>query len=248
MKQFRLSLLFVFLCGLLAAQTKISHFVFYHQAAGLDKMIYTGGYSFGYNRICFTFSGGYGKGTDNRFLSADQLGDAKAVQKIKSSLSFEPDPYPTGYYLEEIKSSYSGKQVRLGFTVFLRRNDTLGRHPFSGLHAGVEAVYMAVHEEQSATYKSMTDESRLLYSATHHFNAVGAVTHLGWQFVLLHDHLYLDFRAAIPFYYPFMAEPNLNSPFAGIKYEGEVGIVWRFSKRMEEQDKGAPQGKVRDKI
>lgn len=217
----------------LAAPAQVSHFVSVREAAATNKQITMGSYMVGYNRILFTFSGGIASGTDYHFLSSDQLNDNKAKQKINSSLTIDPQPYPFGTYLEECDSKYSGRQARLGFTVFLRRNDTLGRTPFTGPHIGLEAVYMTIHEDQRAIFKSETDDSRTMYTGSRDFYALGAATHLGWQFGFFKGRLYLDLRAVIPFYYPFMEEPNLNSPFAGTKYEFEACLSWRFVKRSK---------------
>lgn len=106
---------------------------------------------------------------------------------------------------------------------------------------------MNTQETQNITYKSQTDDTRLYFSGVHNYTAIGAATHLAWQFAFLKERLYLDLRAVVPFYFPFMEDPNLNSPFAGTKYEFQIGLAWHFTKRTEET-KSDPQGKVRDKI
>lgn len=242
-------LLFLLFAGSVL-QAQVSHFIYVHEAGALNKQISMGGYAIGFNRVIISANYGIAKGTDYQFLSADKLNDNKAQGQVNGSQTVEPSPYPTGMYLEECDSRYSGNQYRLGFTAFIRRNDTLGRHAFTGPHIGLDAVYMTISEDQHITYKSETDDTRLHYSGIHNFNAVGAATHVGWQFAFFKDHLYLDLRAVVPFYYPFMEDPNLNSPFAGTKYEFQAGLAWRFGKRQEKEDevKDAGKGKVRDKI
>lgn len=246
MKKVCIFLLFLFSAQFLPAQR--SHFIYVQQGAGLSKQWTAGGYAIGWRRICFNVGAGVGNGTDHQFLRADQVNDEKAKQQINTSPTFEPAPYPYGTYLEETNATYNVKQARIGFTVFLRKNDTLDRHPFSGPFAGVELVYLRTDESQTLTYKSPTDETRFSFAATHHFSEIGAVTHVGWQFAFLHDHLYANASFTIPFYYPFIKDPNLNSPFAGTKYEARVGLAWRFGKDADAEQKGTPQGKVREKI
>ena len=246
----RILILALFMFASPLVQAQVSHFIYVHEAAAQHKQITMGGYGIGFNRVIISGNYGIAKGTDYQFLRADQLDDNKAQGNVNGSQTVEPPTYPSGMYLEECKSNYSGNQARLGFTAFLFRNDTLGKRSFVGPHIGLDAVYMTVREEQFVTYKSETDETRLYFSGVHNFNAIGAATHIGWQFAFFKEHLYLDLRAVIPFYYPFMEDPNLNSPFAGTKYEFQAGLAWRFGKRTEKEEKvkDGGDGKVRTGI
>jgi hypothetical protein len=228
------SLAFLFSVLNPASAQGVSHFVYFHQAAALNKQISMGSYAFGWRRICFNVVGGVAKGTDDQFLGPDQLNDSKAKQKIRASQTIDPENRPANSYLESCNSTYSGNQVRFGFTLFLRRDDTLGRHPFTGLHVGVDAVYMFTHETQTVVYKSESDETRNTFSGSHSYSEIGAATHVGYQVALFNERLYIDLRAVIPFYYPFMPDPNLNSPFAGTKYEAQIGIGWHFTGRKKD--------------
>ena len=243
----RFILVCAFAIASLSGRAQVSHFVYIHQAGALDKQITMAGYAVGFNRVIISANAGFAKGTDYQFLRPDQLDDDKAQGNVNGSQTVDPVPYPYGMYLEECDSKYSGRQARIGFTAFIRRNDTLGRRAFSGPHIGLDAVYMNIREEQNITYKSETDDTRLYFSGVHNFHALGAATHIGWQFAFFKEHLYVDLRAVIPFYYPFVEDPNLNSPFAGTKYEFQAAIAWRFYKR-EEKTESDVKGKVREKI
>lgn len=233
-----------------AQQRKVYHFLYGHYAKGLHKDMYMGGYSIGYRRATYNISYGYAKGTDNQFLPADQLDNNILKGELSSSAVVEPATKPAGSYLEAADSEYDGYQWRAGITVFLRRNDTLDRRAFSGPHAGIEGSLMNVTERQTVTYKSETSEQRWTYSGMNQFRAVGAVSHLGWQFALLHERLYLDVRAAVPFLYPLdVDDPNINSPFAGTKYEFQVSAAWHIGwGRHDKEAQGTDAPKVREKI
>ncbi len=242
-----LLILFLLFSSILVSQN-VAHIVKFHYAKFTGKDIYMLGYDLGIRKMCFNVSGGIGKGFDNQSINANQVDDNIAVQKVKASQTIFPAIEPPNTYLESCNSTYKVKQARLGFTVYLRRNDTLGRAPQTGLHFGVEAIYSQIVESQTITYKSEIDEMRYSYSGINHFNTFGAGTHVGWQFALIKQHLYLDFRAVIPFYFPFMDEPNLNSPFAGNKYELQTSIGWHFYKSPKEDQPKGDGNKVRNKI
>jgi hypothetical protein len=248
MKQTLISSAFIFLFSFLPAQQKVFHFLYVHQAASLTKQTTMGGYSIGYRRVTYNLSAGYARGTDHQHINPDQVDNNKLQGELSSSAVVFPDPKPMNSYLEDVNSKYEGPQVRLGITCFLRRNDTLGRRPFSGPHAGLEASYMRVTEMQTVTYKSETSEQRWVYDGGNRFHAVGAVSHIGWQFALLHDRLYLDTRFVVPFLYPFTDEPNVNSPFAGTKYEFQVSAAWHIGWKNTDELQSGPKEKVREKI
>lgn len=243
-------LLVIFAVESSAQQRKVYHFLYGHYAKGLHKDTYLAGYSIGYKRAMYNVNYGFAKGTDNQFLPADQLDNNIIKGELSSSAVVEPDIKPAGSYLEAVDSEYEGYQWRAGLTVFLRRNDTLNRKAFSGPHAGIEGSLMNVTERQTVTYKSETSEQRWTYSGMNQFRAVGAVSHLGWQFALLHERLYLDVRAVVPFLYPLQVEdPNINSPFAGTKYEFQVSAAWHIGwGRHDKEPEGTDAPKVREKI
>ncbi|HET6990062.1 MAG TPA: hypothetical protein VFJ43_02010, partial [Bacteroidia bacterium] len=207
------------------------------------------GYDIGIRKMCFSVSAGTGNGTDNQFLAADKMDDGKEVQKVRGSQTIYPAIFPDNSYLESCNSTYQVRQLRLGFTIFIRRNDTLGRHPCTGLHFGTEAVFMNTIENQTVIYKSLAPTEELYtYSGINKFNELGAATHVGWQFAFFKEHLYVDLRAVLPFYYPFMPEPNLNSPFAGNKWELQASIGWHFYRKKEETVKDSDKDQIRQKI
>jgi hypothetical protein len=230
------------------AQDKVFHFLYGHYATALHKSTYMGGYSIGYRRTIYNFSAGYAHGSEHQFLSEDQLGNNKLEGEINSSSVIDPNPKPANSYLEEVTSMYKGPQVRLGLTCFLRKNDTLERHPFTGPHAGMDATYMRVMEYQTVVFRSRTSEQRWTYDQGRYFNALGATTHIGWQFAFLQDRLYIDTRFVIPFLYPFVQEPNVNSPFAGTRYEFQVSAAWHIGWGKPADLENSPDQKVRDKI
>lgn len=233
----------------LTAQQKVFHFVYGRYAAALNKQTYWGGYSIGHNRVQYNLNFGYGRGTDHQHLNPEDVGNNKLEGELSSSSVIDLDSKPANSYLEDVNSTYEGPQVRLGITCFLRRNDTLGRHPFTGPHAGIEAHGMYVTEMQSVTYKSETSEQRWYYDEGNRFRALGAATHIGWQVAMLHDRLYLDARFVVPFLYPFTDDPNINSPFAGTKYEVMVSAAWHIGwGRTDKPKEDAPGGKIREKI
>jgi hypothetical protein len=231
------------------SQNKVYHFISAQYSTAPNKSLYMGGYSLGYRRVTYNFSYGYANGSDHQHLNPEDVGDNKKEGELSSSNVIDLDSKPPNSYLEDVNSLYEGPQARLGFTCFLRRNDTLGRHPFSGPHAGLEASYMHVMEKQTVIYKSETSEQRWTYDQGLRFPAVGAASTIGWQFALLHERLYLDASFVVPFLYPFTEIPNVNSPFAGTRYEFKATAAWHIGwgkseEKIEDQD-GA---KVRDKI
>lgn len=207
------------------------------------------GYEIGSHKISYHLCGGVGNGTDLQYVSPENANDPAKVEDVRTSQSFFPEPKPEDSYLERCNSNYTIKQIRLGFTVYIRRNDTLGRHPFTGPHFGIEAMYSRITETQTVTYKSNSSDTRFTYTGISTFPAIGAGTHVGWQFAFFKEHLYLDLRAVIPFYFPFVQEPNLNSPFAGNKWEAQVSLGWRFHRddHQEKVDDGG-KGKVRQTL
>jgi len=249
MKQYFFALCMLLLFGNLSAQErKVFHFLYVHESAALNKQTTSGGYSIGYRRAMYNLSIGYAKGTDHQYLPPDQVGNNKLQGELSSSAVIDPNPKPANSYLEDVNSTYFGPQVRLGITCFLRRNDTLSRHPFSGPHAGQEASYMDVSERQTVIYKSEVSDQRWEFSGANRFHAVGAVSHIGWQFALLHNRLYLDARFVVPFLFPFTDDPNINSPFAGTKYEFQVSAAWHIGWGKRENVDSNTEGKVREKI
>ena len=231
------------------AQEKVYHFLYGHYSLGLNKQSYWGGYSIGHRRVTYNFNFGYGNGIDHKHLNPEDIDNNKLKGELSSSAVIDPDPKPMDSYLEDVYSEYEGPMARVGITVFLRRNDTLGRHPFTGPHGGLEASAMYVTERQTVTYKSELSEQRWYYDQGMRFRAVGAATHVGWQFAFLHDRLYIDTRFVVPFLYPLVEEPNVNSPFAGTRYEFMVSAAWHIGWGKQEKDSDDPDApKVRDKI
>jgi hypothetical protein len=244
---FRKTVVFFFLfAGAINSGAQVSHFVHARAGMGFGKQYYLGGYSAGLHKIMFHFSGGTASGFDNRYLAPDQIENIKSRQNVNESQTVFPDDQPADTYLERCNSTYTVQQLRLGFSLFFRNNDTLGRHPFSGPHVGVDATFGRLRETQTVTYKSKSGEERYSFSGINNFYEVGASTHAGWQFVFLKERLYLDLRAVISFYYPFMQEPNTKGPFAGNRVEGEVCIAWRFYKKADKDEN--VEGKVRGGI
>jgi hypothetical protein len=238
----------IFALPLPASAQKFTHIAKAHYVKFTNKDIYMLGYDVGIRRMCFSISGGFGKGVDHRFLEASQIDNNREIQKVKGSQTVYPARIPSNTYLESCNSDYKLQQLRLGFTIFIRNNDTLNRHPCTGAHFGVEPMYSRITESQTVVYKSDFDETRFEYSGINTFNAFGVGTHVGWQFSFFQERLYVDLRAVIPFYYPFMDEPNLNSPFAGNKYELQGSIGWHFYRGKKDEVQEGDGGKVRDKI
>ena len=238
----------IFAITLPASAQKFTHIAKAHYAKFTTKDIYMLGYDLGIRRMCLSVSGGFGTGIDNQFLEAGQVANGLAVQKVRGSQTIYSEMIPPNTYLESCVSDYKVQQLRIGFTVFARRNDTLGRHPCTGLHFGVEAMFSKITESQTVVYKSKTEDLRYTYSGINKFNTLGAGTHVGWQFAFFKEHLYIDLRAVIPFYYPFMLEPNLHSPFAGNKYELQGSIGWHFYRVKKEEQPEGDDGKIREKI
>ena len=238
----------LFALSLPVSAQQLTHIAKAHYARFTDKEIYMLGYDVGFRKMCFNVSGGFGKGTDNQFLEASQINDGREVQKVRGSQTIFPARIPSDTYLESSISDYTIQQLRVGFTVFVRRLDTLGRHPLTGLHFGVEAMFSKIIESQTVVYKSDYDETRYSYSGVNKLNAFGAGSHIGWQFVFFNEHLYVDLRAVIPFYYPFTDNPNLNSPFAGNKYELQASIGWHFYRAKKGPVLDGDREKVREKI
>ncbi|MGL4597942.1 MAG: hypothetical protein ACRCYO_10450 [Bacteroidia bacterium] len=253
LRSFSIALLFLcLLCSvstttLHAQKQKPTHWLYAQENASFNKQLHSFGYAIGIRRTSFYVSAGFVRGFDKQFLSADQRDDDKAKQKISDSPTIFISPKPANSYLERCNSNYTGNQYRLGFSTFLRRNDTLDRVDFSGPFAGIEAVYIQQTETQEITYKANDTEDRYYYSGSHTFISWGAASHIGWQFVLAKQRLYIKPAIVVPFYYPLISEYNINSPFTGIKYEGMVRISWRLNKAGE-QTSGEGKAKVREKI
>lgn len=228
MRQTSLLVVLVFGFARLTAQN-VSHFLSFQQSAGMSKQTSLLGYSLGSQKFCWSFSAGIANGNDNQTLSPEEQHDDAARTAIHSCQTFEPFPEPKNMFTETCNSAYSGKQVRLGFTAFLGNANKKNSSAFSGLHLGVEAAYMRTQETQTVIYKSETDEFRTTFRVNNSFSELGAITHVGWQFAFFHEHLYADVRGVLPFYYPFTQHVNVSSPFAGTKYEMQIGISWRFA-------------------
>jgi hypothetical protein len=239
--------LFFALC-LPAAAQKYTHIAKAHYAKFTNKEIYMLGYDVGIRRMSFSVSGGFGSGIDNQFLKEGDMLNGLEVQKVRGSQTVYPAMLPKNTYLESCRSEYKVQQLRLGFTAFIRKNDTLDRHPCTGPHLGVEAIYSKITESQTVVYKADVDITRFSYSGVNKFNAFGAGSHIGWQFAFFKERLYIDLRAVISFYYPFMEDANLNSPFAGNKYDFQGSIGWHFYKVNKQVDPDGDGEKVRDKI
>ncbi len=239
-------LLLVCNCTFLSAQ-KVTHLVKVNYAAFTNKQITMLGYDVGIHKVCLSMSIGIGNGKDKQFLSSNNMSPI-IEQKVRASQTIFPAIIPPNTYLESCNSNYKTKQIRLGFTGYVRRNDTLGRHPMTGPHLGVDALYSNTSEAQTVVYKSDSNETRFTFSGTHYFHEIGAATHLGWQFAFFKAHLYIDLRGVIVFYFPMMVEPNLNSPFAGNKWELQGSIGWHFYNSRKDEEKDAEKEKVRKQI
>jgi hypothetical protein len=244
---------FLFGLAVLIAATAFAqgpaHFVQGHANAFIDKQLFMAGYAIGWRKVNISVCAGTGKGTDEQYISPENSENQVMLGNMSSSTTVEPVNEPANSYVERCSSTYETKMVRLGFTVFFRNNDTLGRRAFTGPHLGVEGIYMRTLERQEVIYKSKSDESRYMFSGGSLFDGIGAASHAGWQFALLNERLYIDLRAGITFYYPFMDEPNLNSPFVGNRWEGQLTVSWRFGGREKTEDvEDATGGKVREKI
>jgi hypothetical protein len=194
-----------------------------------NKQIGLGAYEFGWKRFCFSVGGGFAQGTDDQSLLDADVNNSAMKQKIRESQSIFPDNEPSHTHLEFVNSTYTGSQFRFGFSVFFRNNDTLARHPMTGPHIGAGFVYMITKEQQSVTYKADSSETEYFFTGVNNFHELGASTNIGWQFAMFRARLYFDLRACITFYYPFMTEPNLNSPFAGNRIELQAGLGWHFT-------------------
>ncbi len=226
-----------------------SHFVQGHANAFIDRQLFMAGYAIGWRKVNISVCAGTGSGTDEQYISPENAENQAMLGDMSASTTVEPMNEPVNSYVERCSSTYETKMARLGFTVFFRNNDTLGRRAFTGPHFGVEGIYMRTLERQTVVYKSKSDESRYTFSGGNLFNGIGAASHAGWQFAFLRERLYVDLRAGITFYYPFMEEPNLNGPFAGNRWEGQVTVSWRFGGgEKEEEVEDGENGKVREKI
>ncbi|MBI3511370.1 MAG: hypothetical protein HY064_11955 [Bacteroidetes bacterium] len=230
---------------------KYTAFIKAHGVEGLNKSLAMGGIEAGHRRIVFDIDAGFGKGKDDESISASELSDQKKLEHINASLTFDPEPVPANSHIESCNTFYKTIQGRIGFTVYLRRNDTLGRHPFTGPHIGAQFVFANTIEMQDVIYRSDDELTAYSFSQTNNLTEIGAATHIGWQFAFFKEHLYFDLRAVIPFYYPFTSLPNVNSPFVGNKWEAQASIGWHFyraAKTKEEKTKDGGTGKVRGGI
>ncbi len=244
---------FFFGLAVLTAATALAqgpaHFAQAHANAFIDKQLFMAGYAIGWRKVNITACAGTGSGTNERYISPENSENQVMLGEMSSTTTIEPQNEPASSYVERCTSTYETKMARLGFTVFFRNNDTLARRAFTGPHFGVEGLYMRTLERQEVVYKSKISESRYVYSGGHLFSGIGAASHAGWQFALLRERLYIDLRAGITFYYPFMEEPNLNGPFAGNRWEGQITMSWRFAGGgKEEEVEEGDGGKVREKI
>lgn len=219
-----------------------------HDIGFVNKQLWMLGYDVGIRKLCFNINAGFGNGKDDQFLPADKVQDGKSVQKVRASQVVFPANSPANSYLESCNTTYKVQQLRLGMTIFPRRNDTLGRHPLTGPHLGVEAMYTKTIESQTVVYKSEINDTRYSYSGINRFTEIGAGSHLGWQFAFFKEHLYVDFRGAIVFYWPQTPEPNLNSPFAGNKWELQASLGWHFYSKPKEKVKDGDKDQIRNKI
>ncbi len=249
MKTRKLLLFLIFIFTALIVNTQaLTHTTKVHFVGYNNKQIGMLGYELGIRRMSVNLSAGIGQGTDNQFLSSDKINDDLAKQKLNLSQTIFPKISPPFTYLEACNSTYKIEQLRLGFTIFVRRNDTLGRQASTGPHIGVEGMLTNIIESQSVTYKSNLDETRYIYSGINKFYTAGAATHFGWQFSFLKEHLYVDLLAAIVFYYPFITDINYNSPFAGNRIELQTSVGWRFNSTKQKQIKNSEKKQIRSKI
>lgn len=242
--------IFVFLFSWVipASAQKFTHIAKAHYVKFTGKEIYMLGYDIGTQRMCFSISAGSGKGSDKQILDANQTNDPNEKMRVRDSQTIFPGKIPLNSFLESCISDYKIQQLRLGFSVFIRKNDVNGRIAFTGAHFGVEAMFSKIIETQTVVYKSDYELTRFEFSGVKKFNAAGAGTHFGWQFAFFMERLYVDLRAVIPFYYPFMQDPNLNSPFSGNKCELQGSIGWHFYRIKNYQQADGDALKVREKL
>ena len=248
MRQLHLFILLALLSALPARSQRPVHFIQAHGNASVNKEQYMAGYGLGWRRIVFSVSAGKGTGFDGQFVKPGEWANKYVRMEMSDRTTVEPDEEPANSYIEECSSTYEVKMARLGFTVFVLKNEARGRNPFTGPHFGVDAVFARTLERQSLTYKSNTAETRYSYSGENRFNELGASSHVGWQLAFMRDHLFVDLRAGITFYYPFTKEVNLKSPYTGNRFEGQVTFSWRFGKENDAEIEDAEKAIVREKI
>jgi hypothetical protein len=241
-------IVFLFSFVLPASAQKFTHLAKAHYVKFTGKEIYMLGYDVSTPRMCFSISAGAGRGSDKQFLDANQTHNPREKMRVRDSQTIFPERNPLNSFLESCVSEYKIQQLRIGFTVFIRNNELHERAACTGPHFGVEAMFSKLIESQTVVYKSDDELTRFEFSGVNKFNAAGVGTHFGWQFAFFSDRLYIDVRAVIPFYYPFMQDPNLNSPFSGNKYELQASIGWHLYRVKKTSKSDGETERVREKI
>ena len=129
-------------------------------------------------------------------------------------------------YLERVKTVYRGALMRVGYSYYFNSRNCARR--LTGLYTGIDLLVIKTYEEQTLTYHYR--KAKLSYSVTgeNKFWTGGVALYLGYQKSFLKDMLVVNGRLQHPFYMPFSDEVNVSSPFAGNRWEVNIGVGLRI--------------------
>lgn len=185
--------------------------------------------SLGPSSLTLSVGGGW-MGLDNQFLPVEKINSIKDRNNIHNSQTVFPKTIPREQeetpYLQRVHTVYTGGMMRFGYNYYFNGHRQSNR--LKGLYTGIDLSLIRTFEEQELTYHYIKANKNFSYSGTNRFWTLGISAHVGYQVMVLEDHLTFNVSVQHPFYLPFFEEINTNSPFAGNRWELNLGIGCRI--------------------
>lgn len=184
--------------------------------------------SIGPSSLTVAFGGGW-MGKSEHYLAPDKVGSLPDREDINNSQTIFPAVPRVNQerpYLQRVKTIYRGGLMRFGYSYYFNGSRCANR--MTGLYTGLDLLLIQTFENQTLTYHYIKANTSYEVSGENKFWTGGAALFVGYQKRFLNDLLVTNVRLQHPFYMPFSEEINISSPFAGNRWEVNVGIGLRI--------------------
>lgn len=168
-------------------------------------------------------------GKSERYLSPDKANSAIDRVDINNSQTIFPAVPRVNQerpYLQRVKTIYRGGLMRFGYSYYFNGRRCSSR--MTGLYTGLDLLLIQTFENQTLTYHYLKANTSYSVNGENKFWTAGAALFVGYQKRFFNDLVVANARIQHPFYMPFSEEINISSPFAGNRWEVNVGIGLRI--------------------
>lgn len=184
--------------------------------------------SIGPSSLTVAVGGGW-MGKSERYLSPDKANSAIDRVDINNSQTIFPAVPRVNQerpYLQRVKTIYRGGLMRFGYSYYFNGRRCSSR--MTGLYTGLDLLLIQTFENQTLTYHYLKANTSYSVNGENKFWTAGAALFVGYQKRFFNDLVVANARIQHPFYMPFSEEINISSPFAGNRWEVNVGIGLRI--------------------